>query len=123
MGTELGHPAIPLRRLCSSWAEPRQYVLVRLHFPRVQVHESGRYSIRSYTSSIRHQSPIHSKGNRAIPTLLGKLLFLRPDSDDELVRNEYFCLVSGLLIPWTRDQSPVKASTDSWEKFFSIKKE
>jgi hypothetical protein len=33
----------------------------------------------------------------AIPTPLGKLFFLRPDSDDESVRNEYFCLVSGLL--------------------------
>src|SRR5579859_1872006 len=63
------------------------------------------------------------KETAAIPTLLGKLLFLRPDSGDESVRNEYFCLVSGLFIPWTRDQPPVKASTDSWENSFSVKKE
>src|SRR5579859_1027972 len=63
------------------------------------------------------------KETAAIPTLLGKLLFLRPDSDDESVRNEYFSLVSRLFIPWTGDQPPVKASTDSWEKFFSVKKE
>ena len=63
------------------------------------------------------------KETAAIPTPLEKLFFLRPDSDDESVRNEYFCLVSGLFLPWTRDQPPVKASTDSWEKFFSVKKE
>lgn len=63
------------------------------------------------------------KETAAIPTPLGKLFFLRPDSDDESVRNEYFCLVSGLFIPWTHDQPPVKPSTDSWEEFFSVKKE
>jgi hypothetical protein len=63
------------------------------------------------------------KETATIPTLLRKLLFLRPDSDDESVRNEYFCLISGLFVPWTRDQPPVKAPTDSWENSFSVKKE
>jgi len=56
----------------------------------------------------------------AIPTLLEKLLFLRPDSDDETVRDEYFCLVSGLFVPWSHDQPLQKLSDASWEDFFLV---
>src|SRR5579859_3311617 len=62
------------------------------------------------------------KDTATIPTLLGRLLFLRPDSEDESVRNDYFCLVSGLFLPWSREQPPVKPAGDSWEDFFSAKK-
>src|SRR5579859_7795450 len=62
------------------------------------------------------------KNTATIPTLLGRLLFLRPDSEDESVRNDYFCLVSGLFLPWSREQPPVKPVGDSWEEFFSVKK-
>jgi len=57
-----------------------------------------------------------------IPTLLGRPLFLRPDSEDESVRNDYFCLVSGLFLPWSRKHPPAKPIGDSSEEFFSAKK-
>jgi hypothetical protein len=63
------------------------------------------------------------KDTVAIPTLLGRLLFLRPDSDDESVRSDYFCLLSGLFLPWNHEQPPVKPVGDSWEDFFSAKKD
>jgi hypothetical protein len=63
------------------------------------------------------------KEKEAIPTLLGRLLFLRPDSDDESVRSDYFCLLSGLFLPWSREQPPVKPVGDSWEVFFAGKRD
>jgi hypothetical protein len=57
-----------------------------------------------------------------IPTLLGRLLFLRPDSGDESVRNDYFCLVSGLFLAWSHNQPPVKPAGNSWEDFFLAQK-
>src|SRR5579859_5479707 len=62
------------------------------------------------------------KDTATIPALLGRLLFLRPDSEDELVRNDFFCLVSGLFLPWSHEQPPVKPGGDSWDEFFSVKK-
>src|SRR5579859_7527370 len=62
------------------------------------------------------------KDTATIPALLGRLLFLRPDSEDDSVRNDCFCLLSGLFLPWSREQPPVKPSGDSWEDFFSAKK-
>lgn len=57
-----------------------------------------------------------------IPTLLGRLLFLRPDSGDEVVREHHFCLITGLFVPWTNSQLPRKPANESWERFFSSKK-
>jgi hypothetical protein len=54
--------------------------------------------------------------------LLGRLLFLRPDSGDEAVREDHFCLVTGLFVPWNYSQSPRKPANESWERFFSSKK-
>lgn len=48
------------------------------------------------------------KDTSTIPTLLGRLLFLRPDSDDQAIQSEYFCLLSGLFLPWSRQQPPIK---------------
>jgi len=59
----------------------------------------------------------------AIPTLLGKLLFLRPDSEEQPVRNNYFCLLSGLFTPWSQEHPPVKSVSESWEVFFSDRKD
>ena len=59
----------------------------------------------------------------AIPTLLGKLLFLRPDSTDEAIRNEHFCLVSALFIPWSHDQALAKSPVQSWEEFFRTREQ
>jgi Helitron helicase-like domain at N-terminus len=54
----------------------------------------------------------------AIPTLLEKLLFLRPDSGEESVRNEHFCIVSALFVPWSHDKPLQKPNDRSWEDFF-----
>ena len=62
-------------------------------------------------------------GKAAIPTLLGRLLFLRPDSTDEVVRSVHFCLVSALFISWSYNQPPAKSSTISWEEFFRMREE
>jgi ATP-dependent DNA helicase PIF1 len=62
------------------------------------------------------------KDGAFIPTLLGRLLFLRPDSEDESVRSDYFCLLSGLFLPWSRQQPPVKPVANSWEEFYSTKR-
>ena len=73
--------------------------------------ESAHPQHDTHRQFIRHGKP-------AIPTLLGKLLFLRPDSTDEIVRNEHFCLVSALFIPWNHDQALAKSPALSWEEFF-----
>jgi hypothetical protein len=62
------------------------------------------------------------KENKAIPTLLGRLLFLRTDSDDDVARNDYFCIISALFIPWSNEGLPRKPSNASWEDFFSCQK-
>jgi hypothetical protein len=39
--------------------------------------------------------------NIQIPNLLGRLLFLRPDSEDEKVKEDYYCLLAALFVPWS----------------------
>ena len=51
-----------------------------------------------------------------MPTLLGKLLFVKPDSKDEKKREDYYCLIASLFFPWSQKQSP-KSSDESWEQF------
>jgi hypothetical protein len=66
---------------------------------------------KSYRQFIR-------KDTATIPMLLGRLLFLQPDLEDELVRSNYFCLLSGLFLPWSHEQPPVKSVDDLWKHFF-----
>jgi hypothetical protein len=54
------------------------------------------------------------QGKPAISTLLGKLMFLRPDSIDEAVRSEHLCLLSAVFISWDRDQALVISPILSW---------
>ena len=54
----------------------------------------------------------------AIPTLLGKLLFLKPSTEDGEARNTYYCLLSGLFFPWSYDR-PIKSSNSSWEEYYA----
>jgi hypothetical protein len=58
------------------------------------------------------------KDTSVIPTLLGRLLFLRPDSGDEAVRSDHFCLLTGLFIPWSHVKPPQKLSDICWEIHF-----
>jgi PIF1-like helicase len=56
----------------------------------------------------------------AIPTLLGKLLFLNKDSEESSKREDYYCILASLFFPWSRSQ-PVKSDdTVSWEEFFLL---
>lgn len=59
------------------------------------------------------------KNSAAVPTLLGKLLFLRPDSGDEDVRTEHFCILRGVFVPWSYSDPPRKPSDVSWESLVS----
>ena len=58
------------------------------------------------------------RGKPAIPTLLGKSRFLRPDSPDEAIKSTHFCLVSAVFVPWSHEQPLTKSPTMSWEEFF-----
>ena len=62
------------------------------------------------------------KDTNVIPTLLGRILFLRPDSGDDVVRNDHFCLLTGLFVPWSHLQLPQKPSDVSWESHFVSRK-
>ena len=53
----------------------------------------------------------------AIPTLLGQLLVINPRSDDQNVIEDYYCMLSGLFVPWA-DHRPFKPTTSSWKAFF-----
>jgi hypothetical protein len=55
----------------------------------------------------------------AIPTLLGKLLFLNKDSDEDLTREDYYCILVSLFCPWSRHQ-PIKSDEMTWETFFLL---
>ena len=55
--------------------------------------------------------------NPGIPTLLGRVLFVRKDPPDQDVHNQYFCLVSALFIPWSHT-NPLKPPDVSWEENF-----
>jgi len=69
-----------------------------------------------------HQQFVRN-GKLAIPTLLGKSLFLRLDSTDEAIRSGHFCLVSALFVPWSHDQNLTKLPTISWEEFFRTREQ
>ena len=51
-----------------------------------------------------------------VPTLLGKLFFVKSDSDDLTKRDNYYCIIAGLFFPWSENQSP-KDSNQTWENF------
>src|SRR5579859_4221125 len=57
----------------------------------------------------------------AIPNLLGRLLFVQPTSDDEAQRCEYYCLVSGLFLPWSWEH-PLNPEDLPWDVFFDANK-
>jgi hypothetical protein len=37
-----------------------------------------------------------------ILTLLGKLLFLNKDSDEDSTQEDYYCILVSLFFPWSR---------------------
>src|SRR5436190_37557 len=71
----------------------------------------------------KHPQPLsHSqhvrKSYAAAPTLLGKLLFLKKDSDKEEDREDYYCLLASLLVPWSAETLLAKPQDISWHQFY-----
>ena len=60
-------------------------------------------------------------GPPAIPTLNGSLFFLKPDSSDENIREDYHCIITGLFCPW-QSNYPIKPFDVSWEFYFETLK-
>ena len=52
-----------------------------------------------------------------VPNLLGRLMFLRPDSDDQQVKEDYYCLVAPLFVPWSHHR-PLNPSVTSWQDWY-----
>ena len=58
------------------------------------------------------------RSNVQVPNLLGRLLFLRPDSEDEQMKEDYYCLLGALFVPWTHDQPLNPSATSSWQDWY-----
>ena len=57
-----------------------------------------------------------------VPTLLGKLLFVKPDSEEDKKREDYYCLIASIFFPWSHRRTP-KSSEESWEQFVEAKQD
>jgi hypothetical protein len=51
-----------------------------------------------------------------VPTFLGKLLFVKPDSENDKKKDDYYCLIASLFFPWSHKRTP-KSSDESWQQF------
>jgi hypothetical protein len=51
-----------------------------------------------------------------VPTLLGNILFVKPDSANTNKVADYYCLMASMFFPWCHKQPP-KLSAESWEQF------
>jgi hypothetical protein len=65
-------------------------------------------------------STVCSEGEHGHTYSVGKALFLRPDSDDEVAGNDHFCIVSALFIPWSNVELLQKPADASWGGLFSF---
>ena len=64
----------------------------------------------SFTSQHpQHQSYRQFIRDPAIPALLGKIFTIKPNSTGEKDLEEYFCILSGLFVPWS-NHHPFKPS-------------
>jgi len=63
-----------------------------------------------YSQFLRKTDPV------TVPTLLGKLLFVKPDSEEDKKREDYYCLIASIFFPWSHRRTP-KSSEESWEQF------
>jgi PIF1-like helicase len=61
------------------------------------------------------QHQIVRETSAAIPTLLGKLLFLNKNSENGAEREDCYCILTSLFFPWSCSQHIEAAS---WEEFF-----
>ena len=54
----------------------------------------------------------------AIPNLLGRLLFVSKDSKDSQKREDYYCLICLLFIPWSHQNLHTRKPNQSWQEFY-----
>ena len=52
-----------------------------------------------------------------VPALIGNILFVKPDSTDEDVREEYYCILTGLFLPWHAG-IPIRPADVTWEAHY-----
>ena len=57
-----------------------------------------------------------------VPTLLGKLLFVKPHSEDDKKKEDYYCLIASMFFPWSHRRTPT-SSEESWEQFVEANQE
>src|SRR5437762_14178853 len=69
-----------------------------------------------YTQFLRKTDTI------TVPTLLGKLLFVKPDSKDDKKKEDYYCLITSMFFPWSHRWKP-KSSEELWEQFVKANQE
>lgn len=78
--------------------------------------------IRYSSSSAGTYSQFLRNDSKTVPTLLGKLLFVKPDSEDEKKRENYYCLIASMFFPWSQKLTP-KSSEQSWQQFVEANQE
>jgi len=82
-----------------------------------QKHEGGVKFATGHPQHSTHQQFVrHAKP--AIPRILGRLLFVTKDAKSSDTREEYYCMVSLLFIPWSHLQPHIPAIDGSWEAYY-----
>jgi len=76
-------------------------------------------TMRGIQFDLRHpQANTHCqilhRSNIQVANLLGHLLFIRPDSEDEQVKEDYHCLLAALFVPWSDSRPLNPSTTTSW---------
>src|SRR5204862_3038316 len=69
-----------------------------------------------------HYSQFLRKDSVTIPTLLGKLLFVKPDSEDEKKREDYYCLIASMFFPWCKKRTPKSSDEEFMWVIVDLKK-
>ena len=92
------------------------YDYTSLFYKRKQM--TGKKFTDQHPQSTTHHQICRTKDSLPTLTLSGILLRLDPDSTDDTVRDNYFCLLSALFLPWSQNNNTQKPPTLTWEKYF-----
>jgi hypothetical protein len=79
---------------------------------------TGKIFIDQHPQSTTHRQICRTKDSIPVPILNGILLRFDPDSTDETIQQDYFCLLSALFLPWSSDDDTHKPEPISWEDYF-----
>jgi len=78
----------------------------------------GGTSFDAYRVQASYYSQYVREETAAVPNLIGRLLFINPDTDDADESEDFFRILTGLFVPWGRE-GVRKAQEESWEQHFS----